>query len=161
LRATGGGASRQVADERGGEPEVGRNPRGFSTGLGKGRLFPAKWATQKALAESDMVRWLTFPTELGRAPDEIELMKVVSKNFGPPDGVLEWYLFRFRTNPPHWSAKDGWMSGVAGPFKKSESPSTTAYGDTFSTFTRWDSLTPEQHVEDVRKLLADWRKSKE
>jgi hypothetical protein len=126
--------------------------------LGKGQLFPSQWATQEALAEAEMVRWLVFPTELGRAPDQIELMRVVSGDYGPPDGVLEWYLFRFRTRPPHWSAKDGWMAGVAGPFKKSDAPSTTAYGDTFSKFTRWGSLTPEQHVAEVRELMSDWRK---
>jgi hypothetical protein len=123
----------------------------------KAHLFPAQWATQKAFAEADMVNWLTYPTELGRAPDEIELMKVVSEDFGAPDGVLDWYLFRFRTKPPHWSAKDGWMAGIAGPFKKAEEPSTRSYGDTFSTFTHWDSKTPAQHVADVRDLMARWR----
>ena len=125
--------------------------------LGKAQLFPAKWATQKALAEAEMVRWLTFPTELGRGPDDIELMKVVSEDFGPPNGVLEWYLFRFRTQPPHWSAKYGWIAGVAGPFKKADAPSTAAYGDTFSAFARWDSKTPEQHIAYVRMLIARWR----
>jgi hypothetical protein len=123
----------------------------------KTQLFPAKWATQRSFAEGEMVKWLTFPTELGRAPDDIELMKVVSENFGPPDGVLEWYLFRFRTQPPAPSAKDGWMAGVAGPFKKADAPSPRAYGDTFSKFTRWDSRTPDQHVADIRKLMAQSR----
>jgi hypothetical protein len=124
---------------------------------GKRQLFPAQWATQKAFAEADMVSWLIYPTELGRAPDEIELMKVVSEDFGPPDGVMDWYLFRFRTKPPHWSAKDGWMAGIAGPFKRSEEPSTRSYGDTFSTFTPWDSKTPEQHVADVREVMQQSR----
>jgi hypothetical protein len=128
--------------------------------LGKRQLFPSEWATQPALAEAEMVRWLVYPTELGRAPDQIELMKVVSDDYGPPDGVLEWYLFRFRTKPPHWSAKDGWMAGVAGPFRKADAPSTVAYGDTFSKFTRWGSLTPEQHVAEVRELMTDWRQRK-
>lgn len=37
-------------------------------------LFPRRYATQKALAQFDMVQWLTFSTELGRVPDEIQLM---------------------------------------------------------------------------------------
>src|SRR5262249_29645543 len=127
---------------------------------GKQKLFPPRFANQKALAEAEMVRWLAFPTELGRAPDEIELMKVVSEDFGPPDGMMDWYLFRFRTLPPHWSAKDGWMAGVAGPFKRAEEPTVTAYGDTFSKFAKWDSQTPGEHVNDVRALMAEWRKKK-
>jgi hypothetical protein len=124
---------------------------------GRMQLFPARWATQKALAESEMVKWLVYPTELGSEPDDLELMNVVSEDFGPPDGVMEWYLFRFRTHPPHWAAKDGWMAGVAGPFKRAEAPSTRAYGDTFSEFQSWNSKTPERHVTEIRELMARWR----
>jgi hypothetical protein len=126
--------------------------------LGKRSLFPTRWATQAALAEAEMVNWLTYPTEMGRAPDEIELMNVVSEDVGPRDGVMEWYLFRFRTNPPHWSSKDGWLAGVAGPFRKAKAPSTASYGDTFSSMKPWSSMTPEQHVADVRAIIANWKK---
>jgi len=105
-----------------------------------------------------MVRWLVYPTELGRVPDQIELKKVVSVDAGGTDGVLDYYLFRFRTLPPHWAAKNGWMAGVAGPFLQKDGPTTEAQGDTFSEFERWDSRTPEEHVGDVRELLEDWRK---
>ena len=128
---------------------------------GRMRLFPARWATQKALAESAMVKWLVYPTELGSPPDDLELMKVVAEDFGPPDGVMEWYLFRFRTHPPHWAAKDGWMAGVAGPFKRAQAPSTRAYGDTFSDFESWNSKTPEQHVAGIRELMARFRERHE
>jgi hypothetical protein len=121
-------------------------------------LFPRKWATQAALAESEMVKWLAYPTELGRPPDEIELMKVVSQDLGPVDGVMEWYVFRFRTHPPHWSSSKGWMAGIAGAFKKAGAPSTTAYGDTFSTMAPWESMTPEQHLAAIRELMTKWRK---
>ncbi len=50
--------------------------------IGKQALFPEKYRTQAAFAECDMVQWLTFPTELGRVPDEIELMKVVPVDTG-------------------------------------------------------------------------------
>lgn len=39
---------------------------------GKAELFPAELADEVYLAKSDMVHWLTYPTELGRAPDRIE-----------------------------------------------------------------------------------------
>jgi hypothetical protein len=124
--------------------------------MGKAAAFPAKWKTQQALAESDMVRWLAYPTELGRPPDEIELMKVVSVDAGD-DGTLDCYLFRFRTHPPHWAAKDGWMAGISGPFRRKDAPTTSSMGDTFSKFEPWSSKTPEQHVAEIQKLMDEWR----
>ncbi|MCB9586187.1 MAG: hypothetical protein H6718_12365 [Polyangiaceae bacterium] len=117
-------------------------------------LFPEKYKTQQAFAEWDMVHWLVYPTELGRPPDEIELMQVISEDTKTPEGVMEWYLFRFRMKAPHSMASDGWMAGVSGPFQRSEAPSTRSYGDTFSSFTKWSERTPEEHVADVRALIA-------
>jgi hypothetical protein len=34
--------------------------------------------------------------------------------------------------------------------------STRSYGYTFSTFTRWEEKSKEQHVSDVVKLLDEW-----
>jgi hypothetical protein len=130
--------------------------------LGRSRrreLFPPAWATQTALAEGVMVRWLVHPNELGRPPDEIELVKVFVDD-GPPDGVLEWYLFRFRTHPPHWASEKGWMTGLAGPFKRAGGPTTADYGCTWSDFTPWDSMTPEQHLEGVRETIGRFRQSR-
>jgi hypothetical protein len=100
--------------------------------LGKLSLFPEKFGTQAALAESDMVNWLIYPTELGCAPDEIELMHVGA--FDTEDGLADYYVFRFRTFEPSWGVKHGWMAGVSGPFLQKDAPSTEAYGDTFSRF---------------------------
>ncbi len=124
---------------------------------GKPSLYPDRYRSQAALAESDMVQWLTFPTELGRAPDEIELMRVVPVDTGLPGGTYDYYLFRFRTHEPHWAAKKGWLAGVSGPFKRADSPTTTALGDTFSTFDPWDDKSPEKHVGDIRELTERWR----
>jgi hypothetical protein len=44
---------------------------------------------------------------------------------------------------------------------KAESPSTRALGDTFSSFKRWETMAPEQHVAAVRKTIARWRKHNE
>lgn len=124
---------------------------------GKAAAFPARWRTREAFAESEMVGWLCYPTELGRPPDEIELMRVVSADLGAGRGVHEWYLFRFRTHQPHWAAKHGWLTGVAGPFKRSDAPSPTAHGDTFSQFERWDSKKPEEHVRAIREMIQEWQ----
>ena len=125
--------------------------------LGKSSLFPEEYRTQEAFAESDMVNWLVFPTELSRVPDEIELMKVVAIDTGLPDAIYDYYLFRFRTREPHWAAKDGWIAGVSGPFLRKDQPTTESLGDTFSTFTRWDDKTPDEHVGDIAELMENWR----
>jgi hypothetical protein len=120
---------------------------------GRRALFPARFLTQAALAESDMVRWLAFPTELGQPPDEIELVKVVSRD--TPDGPADLYLFKFRTHAPHWAAKDGWMAGVSGPFLRADPP-TSAGDGTFSSFEPWGARSEDGHVAKVEKILADW-----
>lgn len=127
--------------------------------LNKRDLFPQHQSSQAKLAESDMVQWLTFPTELGRAPDHIELMTTIERDLGPDAGVVVYFVFRFKTDPPHWSAEDGWMAGVAGPFSKSDFPTTQAWGDTFSTFTRWDEFSAEEHLASVEELMHRWREA--
>lgn len=124
--------------------------------LGLALLFPKEYETQEAFAESDMVNWLVFPTELGRVPDKIELMKVVEVDTGTDDGFLDYYVFRFCTEEPNWAAKDGWMAGVSGPFLRKDAPSPVAYGDTFSAFEPWESKTPEEHVGNIQKIDS-WR----
>jgi len=119
------------------------------------KRIPRKYRKQEALAEADMVTWLVFPTELGVAPDEIELMEVVTDGRGAD--ALDFYLFRFRTLEPHWAAERGWTAGVSGPFRRGDQPTADALGGTFSSFTPWDDKTPEQHVADIRALLEEWQ----
>lgn len=126
--------------------------------LGREELFPEKFQTQEHFAESDMVNWLAYPTELGRVPDEIELMEVIPVE--SPEGPMSYYLFRFRTHPPHWAAEDGWMAGVSGPFRRGVL-SPDAYGDTFSTFESWDAKTSEEHLEEIRSLIEAWKRKAE
>lgn len=121
-------------------------------------LFPPDLITQSSFAESNMVNWLCWGMELGQPPDEIELMKIVSTNTETEDGTVDYYLFRFRTHPPHWAAKDGWMAGISGSFPRDGGPYTHAGGHTFSCFDPWDIMTPEEHVA---KILAVLRASDE
>lgn len=129
--------------------------------LGMRDLFPRELRTGEAFAESAMVRWLAFPTELNRVPDDIELMKIVSFNAGPEDGILDYYVFRFRTHPPHWGAKNGWMAGVAGPSLRKEEPSPDGFWDTFSSFEAWEGKAPEEHVGGVLETLEKWHSHQE
>jgi hypothetical protein len=118
--------------------------------LGRLDRFPGHWATHALLAEGDMVRWLAYPTELGRPPDEIDLIEVVTRRGA--NGETDYYVFRFRTLPPHWAATDGWQAGVAGPYPRgrlSVSPSGT-----FSDFQAADSRTAEEHVQAIAKIVG-------
>lgn len=127
------------------------------TKLEKKALFPKSELTQPKLAESDMVGWLTFPTELGRMPDHIQLMKVVERDTGPEGGVFVYYVFRFKLDPPDERAADGWLAGISGPFRKQEFPTPDSWGETFSTFTAWNKFNAEEHLSSVQELLEEWR----
>jgi len=119
-------------------------------------LMPDKYRTQAALAEADLVNWLAYPTELGRAPDEIALADVVCMQL--IGDVLPFYVFRFRMFPPHPAAGLGWLAGVAGPYPRGAGVSASA-GGTFSRFDPFDSATPAEHVDRALETLDRWRKA--
>jgi len=48
--------------------------------MGRSEIYPEEYRNQKSFAESNMVEWLVYPTELGRMPDEIELMNVFKRS---------------------------------------------------------------------------------
>jgi hypothetical protein len=123
---------------------------------GKLDLFPEEFRTWPALAEADLVAWLCHPNELQMAPDHVELMATLPAPSAPD---THYFLFRYKTNPPHWAAKDGWMAGVAGPYDLTKAPEPHAPG-TFSRFEAFGSRTPEEHVAIHHRLVIE-RKSGE
>lgn len=108
---------------------------------GQSKLFPWQYRTPEKVAESDMVTWLMHPNELAAAPDAIELMHTLPV---PHEG--NYYLFRFRTEPPHWAADRSWMAGVSGPYSETDGQALPL-SNTFSELKPFDELTPEQHLE--------------
>lgn len=118
--------------------------------------FPAKFRTTEAHAESELVYWLGHPNELQQPPDQIELMKVVSMPSGTSLGDVDYYLFRYRTNAPHWAADDGWMAGVAGPYVKGRPLDEQSTGATYSEFEAYDAMTPEQHVQYYHDMAVSY-----
>ena len=106
--------------------------------MGKQSLMPERWARPELLAASSLCRWAAHPNELAVPPDEVELtMKFLIE---PEEGgtPYEVYLFRFRAYPKPWEPGEGWMAGIAGP---NDSP--------WSSFKKWDSLTPDEHFEKL------------
>jgi hypothetical protein len=86
--------------------------------IGRSDLFPAQYRTLEAIGESDLVVWLLHPNELNAKPDEIEAVKTIEKI---EDGnKCRFVVYRFRTHPPHWASKDGWLAGIAGPYFEGE-----------------------------------------
>jgi hypothetical protein len=115
-------------------------------------LFPRQYLTLEAMAEADLVAWLCHPHELGTAPEEIELMATV-----PPPGEgfprHQYFVFRYRTRPPHWAASRGWLAGVAGPYPV-DGPLQTSGRGTFSHFEPYDSRTASEHVQATHDAIV-------
>lgn len=63
------------------------------TGVKKESLFPSQFTNVEYLAKSALIHWLTYPTELGKAPDEIEFLGIVKRLFKKPA-----YVFKFRSD---------------------------------------------------------------
>jgi hypothetical protein len=111
---------------------------------GKQALFPREYRTRQAFAESDLAFWLSHPNELKNVPDEMQVAQVVTV---PTDvGPVEYYLFRFRTNPPHWAADKGWMAGVSGPYARDPKAALAAPAGTFSELEPFDARSAQDHV---------------
>lgn len=124
---------------------------------GRPELFPSRWRTQPALAESQLAGWIARADQRGRVPDEMELLDVVTIDAGPPDGELDFFVFRFRWLPPDELAADGWLAGVAGPYVRGDQPTTDDHGGTFSRYERADARTPAEHVGPRDEILRAWR----
>ena len=115
------------------------------------QLFPAEYYTIEKAAESNLINWLEFPTEISAVPDEIALLQKVTLH--EEDKPLDYYVFKFRMYKPHWAEKDGWMMGVVGPYSNHSKPYDLMSG-TFSRFTLLNDCTPEKEVEWVHNNIS-------
>ena len=103
--------------------------------------FPAELRDPAYLAKSNMVRWLTYPTELGKEPDEIELLGVTKKK------GETFHVFRFKSDSDNLGddLKGVWLIGWSGND-----------GGTFSNFDKYadyEKKTPEKTVKYIRRKL--------
>ena len=106
---------------------------------GKTALFPAECATEEYLAKSDMVRWLTFPTELGKAPDEIVYIGKIKQLFKKE--VFHVFKYRSDSDTLEDALKNKWLVGWS-----------SNEGGTFSNF---DEFAPfeKEPTEKALKLI--------
>jgi hypothetical protein len=104
--------------------------------------FPHRYSNGEKLAEANMVHWLEFPTEMGKPPEQIELLHCedLLVDLKPSKA----YFFKFR----HSDFCDGdWYVGFAGTYPAHGPP--TLYGKgTFSRFQILESKTLQQHIAD-------------
>ena len=106
----------------------------------KENLFPAQFTNVEYLAKSALVHWLTYPTELGKAPDEIEFLGIVKRLFKKPT-----YVFKFRSDSDTLDDdnKNKWLIGWS-----------DRDGSTFSDFEILPEGQPlEQILKQVKKRL--------
>ena len=103
--------------------------------------FPAELRDPAYLAKSDLVHWLTYPTELGREPDEIELLGVTKKK------GETFHVFRYKSDSDNLGddLQGVWLIGWSG-----------SDGGTFSNFDKYadyEKKTPEKTVRYIRRKL--------
>jgi hypothetical protein len=110
-------------------------------------LFPPEHVTVEAFAASDMVRWLSYPAELGHAPERLEKMARLSG--ATDDGEQVYFLWRISDGGKRYA-------GVSGPYPADAEPGPLYGGSTFSHFEDWDSATPEAHFMSITETLSRW-----
>ena len=103
-------------------------------------LFPAELSTPEYLAKSHLVHWLTYPTELGKQPDQIEYLGKVKKK-------EEYYIFRYISDSDNLGEdrKNQWLIGWSND-----------EGGTFSNFdlySDFEQKTIEKTLKNIKKRL--------
>ena len=94
-----------------------------------------------------MIDWLVYPTELGKAPDTIELVDVIEKN------DIEFYIYKFSSDV----FKDrGDMIGISGGFVKDTFTLKEA-GFVFSNFDTIEKDYKKQAQEMIKEIGNYWK----
>ncbi len=109
--------------------------------------IPEGKVKQEEIAKASMIHWLMYPTELGKEPDEIELIDTFTE-----DGY-QYYLFKFKSES--YSVKD-YMLGLDGGYMEGELTAKTN-GMTFSKFEALE----ENYMEQAKGIMALIRESQE
>jgi hypothetical protein len=100
------------------------------------------------------VNWLMHPHELDAKPDAVELVGMVdASKFGESGHYL---VFRYRTNPPHWAAQDGWLGGIVGPYPD-DAVLDPGGVHAFSSFAAIDASSPSGIEANARANIAEMR----
>lgn len=110
---------------------------------GKQNIFPAECSTEEYLAKSDMVRWLMYPTELGKAPDEIVYIGKITYLFKKE----VYHVFKYRSDSDTLDEKlknkwlIGWSSDDGGTFSN------------FDEYELYEKATVSATLKNIKKKL--------
>ncbi|MBE6543715.1 MAG: hypothetical protein E7675_04885 [Ruminococcaceae bacterium] len=109
----------------------------------KTELFPKELSDPVYLAKSDLVHWLTYPTELGKAPDKIEYIGRIKKLFK----TEVFHVFKFTSDSDNLDdeIKNKWLIGWS-----------SNEGGTFSNFDKYadyDLGNNEKTLKNIKKKL--------
>ena len=105
--------------------------------------FPAECATEEYLAKSDLVRWLTFPTELGKVPDEIEYIGKIK--YLLKKEVFHVFKYRSDSDTLDEELRGKWLIGWS-----------SEEGGTFSNFDKYADFerdTTEATLKQIKKKV--------
>ena len=108
---------------------------------GKTELFPVNCTTEEYLAKSDLVHWLTFPTELGKVPDEIVYIGRIKQLFKKE--VFHVFKYRSDSDTLDENLKNKWLIGWS-----------SNDGGTFSNFDEYalfEKATIDATLKNIKK----------
>lgn len=111
--------------------------------FGKTAMFPENLRNEVYLAKSDLAHWLTFPTELGKAPDEIEYIGKVKYLFKKD----VYHVFKFRSDSETLDDERkgiwliGWSATDGGTFSN------------FDEFEKFDLGDTDKTLKNIKKKL--------
>ena len=110
--------------------------------VNKTDLIPEEYRSEEYIARSDMTRWLEYPTELGKMPDELECLgKTVFKK-------STFFVFRFRSDSENLeeNQRGKWLICCSAPELGIFSP--------FAEYEKYQKKTPEKTLKHIiRKLI--------
>jgi hypothetical protein len=117
---------------------------GILEGFNRTDIFPRAYHSLEKSAESFLVNWLEFPTELNAAPDKIELFTSVTLQ--EEQETFEYLVFKYKKAPPPPGLSDHWMLGVVGPFDAESKP----YEIPLRVFSRFNEIGAVSAMDEVR-----------
>ena len=104
-------------------------------------MFPKEYTDPIYLAKSDLVHWLTYPTELGKVPDEIVFLGDVKVK------KEQYYIFKYKSDSDNLSddSKNEWLIGWS-----SEDGGTFSHFDKLSEY---EQKKPVKTLKAIKKML--------
>jgi hypothetical protein len=118
---------------------------------GRTELFPHEYYTTEKGAESFLVNWLEFPTELNATPEKIEFVTTITVI--EPANPVDYFVFKYTKLLQSVKTDEVWMLGVAGPY----TPTSKPYDIPLRVFSRFNvagTVNPLEEVTWVHQNIA-------